>query len=179
MRVSMAADVSNNIIRYAGETYPSKSTIKIKGTPMNLEDGWRVEIRYKVPTGTTLPNGHGEATEETELVIDGVLTDPQIGKFNIYPHARLVGDNILTPENYITSEVREKLIDAAGGDDTGIPHINQVWDDDEVAAAGGSLEYPFYSVRVKDFDSPDCAMCYKEEQVHNVGFIQIASRWLK
>jgi len=167
------AKVSNNIIRYSGETLPSKSTIKINEVPMDLSDGWRVEVRYKVPEGTILPGGHGAAIGITVLVIDGVLTDPQKGKFNIYPHARLVGEEVLTPSKYITSELRNSMIESAGGLEDGIPQVNQVWDDDEAELAGGSLSYPFYTVRVKEFDDG-----YLEEQVHNVGTIQIASRWL-
>ena len=173
------ASVSNNIIRYAGETMPSKSTIEIDGTPLDLSDGWRIEIRYKVPKGTILPNGHGFASDDnTVIVIDGIFTDSRLGKFSIYPHGRLPGDEILTPDKFITSEVREKLIANNNGDETGVPYINQVWDDDEVEAAGKSLEYPFYVVRIKEYNSSGCTKCYQEEQVHNVGMIQIANRWL-
>jgi hypothetical protein len=56
------------------------------------------------------------------------------------------------------------------------PAINQVWDDDEV---GKSVEYPFYTVRIKQFDDEECESCFQEEQVHNVGLVQIAGRWLK
>ena len=176
----MANAVSNNIIRYAGETMPSKSVIKLQGVPLDVSDDWRIEVRYKVPPNTVLPGGYGIATVPTELVIDAVIVDSHNGKFNIYPHARMVGDEPLTPDKYITSEVRDKLIEANDGSEDGVPYVNQVWDDDEVAAVGGGgLEYPFYIVRIKDYDSSGCDKCYREEQVHNVGMIQIASRWLK
>ena len=172
------AEVSNNIQRYSGDTYPSKSTISIAKVALDISDDWRIEVRYKVPTGTVLPGGHGTAVSETVLVIDAVLTDPTKGKFNIYPHARLVGEDPLTPNDYITSEVRDKMIANNGGSEVGVPQINQVWDDDECAAAGGALNYPFYTVRLKSFDSDNCTGCYQEEQVHNVGRVLIASRWL-
>jgi len=176
--------LSNNIERYSGETYPSKSTIGIGSVPISINDGWRVEVRYKVPTGTTLPGGNGDATEETELVIDAVVTDSTNGKINIYPHARLryidgvLNSEVLAPENYVTSELRARII-AQGTPEEDAPEINQVWDDDEVALAGGGLEYPFYTVRVKDFPALGVDKGYQEEQVHNVGFVRIASRWLR
>ena len=173
----MATGESNNITRFSGETLPSKTVIKINSIPISL-DGWTVEIRYKVPTGTMLPNGT-TAVETTELVIDGVITSLDQGKVNIYPHARLKTDPVLTPENYITSELRAKMIADNGGSDIGIPQANQVWDDDEAEAAGGSLEYPFYIVRLKEYSQGDTIGGYIEEQVHNVGLIQIASRWAK
>jgi len=178
----MATEVSNNIIRYSGETYPSKSTIGIRSVPMNIEDDWRVEVRYKVPPGTKLPGTGGtEATTETELVIDAVITDGDKGKINIYPHARIryidgKETSPLSPEDYITPELRQRIIDD-GTDEEDAPEVNQVWDDEEVAA--GSVEYPFYIVRIKDFPARGIENGYQEEQVHNVGFIQIANRWLR
>ena len=178
-----STEVSNNIIRYSGETYPSKSTIGIKSIPLDIAEDWRVEIRYRVPSGTILPGG-ALAVETTELVIDAVLTDPAKGKINIYPHARLryvdgaLSTAVLTPEAYVTSELRERLI-ASGVSEEDAPVVNQVWDDEEVEAAGGSVEYPFYTVRVKDYPAMGLEDGYQEEQVHNVGLVQIASRWLK
>ena len=177
--------VSNNIERYSGETHPSKSTIGIGGVPISIDDGWRVEIRYKVPVGTILPGDRGTAEVETELVIDAVVTDTENGKINIYPHARVrydedrVLDNtVLEPSEFITSELRDRLI-ASGVAEEDAPAVNQVWDDDEVEAAGGSIEYPFYIVRVKDFPAKGVEDGYQEEQVHNVGYIRIASRWMR
>ena len=173
----MANNESNDIVRYSGSTYPDKTVIKINSVPISLE-GWTVEIRYKVPTGTVLPGGT-TAVETTELVIDGVITSEDYGKVNIYPHARLVGEAILEPKDYITSELRAKMIADNGGSDVGIPQVNQVWDDEECEAAGGSLEYPFYTVRKKMYSQGITVDGYQEEQVHNVGLIQIASRWIK
>lgn len=151
---------------------------------------WAIEIRYKIPAGTLMPDRVNTATETTEMVIDGVLTSPSIGKFSIYPHARVrynadgTTTDVLVPSDYITPELRLKLVTkylAENVDSTpeeanaAVAPINQVWDDDEV---GPSVEYPFYIVRIKKFDHNGCEKCYQEEQVHNVGFVRIASRWL-
>ncbi len=173
----MASKESNNISRHSGETYPSKTVIKINAVPISLE-GWTVEIRYKIPAGTLMPDGT-TASAATEMVIDGVVTNIDNGKVNIYPHARLRTDPVLLPADYVTTELRAYLIDQNGGSDVGVPQANQVWDDEEVAKAGGSLEYPFYIVRLKEYAQGLAAGGYIEEQVHNTGFIQITSRWVK
>ena len=105
----------------------------------------------------------------------------------------------LLPKQYVTSEMRARVKAQLGIEDDNderLPIVNQVWDDYECEHAGGSLEYPFYIVRVKDFDVPavdsngnvmkdesgETIMItngYQEEQIHNVGLVKIASRWLK
>ena len=186
----MEVTESNNIIRYSGETQPSKSTIKINEIPMDLSDDWSIEIRYKVPANTELPGGQGTATETTELVIDGVLTDPIRGKFSIYPHARvryIDGKETapITPNDYMTTEARAKIIqDKIDNEDmteeeaeADTAPVNQVWDDEEIGSMP-SLEYPFYIVRLKKYEQNGYQDAYVEEQVHNVGKVIIANRWL-
>ena len=176
--------VTSDITRYAGETYPNKSTIKINGVPVSIED-WRIEIRYKVPAGTLKPDREATFTEETEMVIDGVITEASAGKFNIYPYARVRYDangnstQVLGPNDFMPVEKYNKLVEidiANGGNGSSVPKINQVWDDEE---AGDGVEYPFYIVRIKSYEDPDCdSACFQEEQVHNVGKVKIMSKWL-
>ena len=177
MEGDVVAETQNNIIRYSGETYPSKTIIKINSVPISLE-GWTIEVRYKVPAGTLLPGGTTSVVT-TELIIDGIITSSDNGKVNIYPHARLKSDPVLEPGDYITTELRAKMIADNGGSDAGIPQANQVWDDEEVEAAGGMIEYPFYIVRLKEYSHGTTIGGYVEEQIHNVGLIKIASRWTK
>ena len=110
-----------------------------------------------------------------------MITDSKNGKINIYPHARVrysecgTETKPLLATEYVTTELSKQAKEQK--DEILIP--NQVWDDDEVEAAGGTVEYPFYIVRVKDFDAKGIEKGYQEEQVHNVGMIIIKSRWLK
>ena len=176
----------NDIIRYAGETAPTKTTIKINGSAIDI-NGWDIEVHYKIPIGTLLPDRKFNATAETEMVIDCIITDAKEGKVNIYPHARqrYLPDGTtesakLAYKDYITPEVYKALYDAdiaAGGDGSTVPAINQVWDEDEVGLAG--VNYPFYIVRKKRYATTNTLDGYLEEQIHNTGLAIISSRWVK
>jgi len=177
---------TNDIVRHAGETMPTKTVLKINGSAVDLS-GWDVEVHYKIPVGTLLPDRIFNAVAETEMIIDCIITDAKEGKVNIYPHARqrYGADGVtetpkLTYSDYITPEVYKKLYDAdilAGGDGSTVPAVNQVWDEDEVGLAG--TEYPFYIVRKKRYATSNTVDGYLEEQIHNTGLVIISSRWVK
>ena len=140
---------STNIIRRAGDTYPSKAFIEVNGVPVNLDD-WHVDLVYKKPiTGTQ---------DYEEWVINGVITDHKKGIVNFYPHGRLYNDYKaadyvpLTPSNFIM---------------TGEAGANQVWDTNEASGA-----YPFYILRWRKFEDN-----YIEEMTHNVGVVYLSDRY--
>jgi len=63
-----------NIVRYAGDTYPTKVVIKINGVPIDLK-GWDVNLRYM-------------DENDNVRVVDCKIADPESGKVLIYPHDR-------------------------------------------------------------------------------------------
>ena len=99
------ADTNSDIVRKAGDTYPSKSVITVNGVPIDLTD-WTVDARYM--------------KDGVEWVINCVITSPKKGLVSIYPHGRVrslipAGD-VLHPTDYVMS---------------GDVGSNQVWDEDE------------------------------------------------
>jgi len=146
------AVTSSDIIRRAGDTYPTKSVIKINGVPIDIT-GWEVEVRYKTSNGTK--------------VIDCIKNDAKNGKVLIYPHARDEGADKLSTKDYISNDMVGKDIpNTSPVRQYEQADVNQVWDEDEE-----NKEYPFYIVRWKKFDN------YIEEHTHNVGTIRLLSRW--
>jgi len=114
--------VSADVERPAGDTFPSKSTIKVNGVPIDLTD-WDVDLRYM--------------KDDVEWVINCIATDVKGGRVSIYPHGRTRAEadasgTRLSPEDYVM---------------TGLTGANQVWDEDEANA-----KYPFYLVRTRLFD---------------------------
>jgi hypothetical protein len=141
----------SNIVRRAGDTYPTKVTLKIGGVPINLDE-WRVELRYKDTNGLI-------------KVIDGLPSDVREGKILIYPHARNTDDEPLAYEDFISNDMEGKDIpDTDPTEQYGAS--NQVWDEDEA-----NHEYPYHVVRLKKYGE------YIEEQTHIVGKIQLLSRF--
>jgi len=141
------AYTDTDIIRMAGDTWPTKDILKIGGVPINLTD-WNVELRYK---------------DELAVihVIDCIISDPKGGSILIYPHARLVGDEPLEFKDYISAEMISDTTNTFTSDD-----VNQVWDEDEA-----NNKYSFFIVRWKGFGF------YREEYTHTVGKIELTSRW--
>ena len=151
------AELSSDIVRIAGDTYPSKSIVSINGIPIDLT-GWNVDVRYR--------------KDNKEWIVNCVISDPLNGLVNIYPHGRKKEDipqgSRLLPDDFVTAESREFWIEGNGGNATGAPEINQVWDEDEK-----SSKYPFYLVRYKEYEEG-----YLEEMTHTTGFIVLAPRWI-
>jgi len=112
----------SDIVRAAGDTYPSKTVIKIGGVPVDLR-GWHVDLRFK--------------KDNEEWVINCMITDQRAGKVSIYPHARRRVD--ITDPEVILNPSEYKM--------TGEDGANQVWDEVDAGA-----HYPFYIVRWKTFD---------------------------
>jgi len=197
----MATNLSD-IIRPAGDTYPSKTTIRINGVPIDLT-GWNVDVRYK------------KGAEE--YIIDCVITDNKNGRVNIYPHGvkKIDHDEILDPKLYITSEnilhmltkysdgnainigiledgtilnneeVSDQLKEIHANDDTyTVPDtIGEVpFEDKDLLIARmknqvwdedeAGAQYPYYLVRWKQY--PDG---YVEEMTHASGMVRLTSRF--
>jgi len=111
----------NNIIRYAGDTYPTTIIIKVNGIPVDLSKDWQVDLRYK--DGGVL------------RIVDCVIADPHSGLVYIYPHSRVENAGYeLTPDKFVTD-------DEATADPSKVS--NQCW-----TSAG---EYEYSVVRHKKF----------------------------
>lgn len=137
----------SDIARFAGDTYPSKTTIKVNGVPTDLT-GWDVNLRYRLDDGTV-------------KVIDCIIADYKNGKVYIYPHHRNVTDAPLLNEDFITDEM-------AGTDDGSggvYGDSNQCWTNADEGSA-----YPFSIVRKKKFAD------YEEVMTHASGIVYISAR---
>jgi hypothetical protein len=121
----------SDIIRYGGDTYPSKSVLSINGIPVDL-DGWDVELRYY--------------DEESKLthVIDCVIIDAPKGRIDIYPHSRLDSEPKLSYSEFVS------LNDAVAQGNENLS--NQCW------MEGGN--YPFSIIRKKIFNTYEEVMTH-------------------
>ncbi len=117
----MTIQTSNNITRYAGDTYPDKSIIKVQGVPVDIT-GWDVNLRYRDDTGTT-------------MVVDCVVTNGKEGRIAIFPHSRR------EDEEPITDRITDEM--ASHNDDL---TSNQCW-----TLADINKEFPFSIVRKRRF----------------------------
>ncbi len=72
---------NTDIIRFAGDTHPTKTTLTINAVPVDLT-GWSVVCRCRIPVET------GDIERDLIVLIDCVISDAQKGKISIYPHAR-------------------------------------------------------------------------------------------
>ena len=147
---------SNDIIRYAGDTYPTKTEIQINGIGINI-DKYNVDLRYIKPDGSV-------------YIVDCVKMDSARGLIGVYPHARRCDscDRYnealrLTPDRFESNESQN-----AETNNDGIAP-NQVWDEDEAGQV-----YRYSIVRWRQFEDG-----YIEEMTHASGKIILLDRWVQ
>jgi len=122
---------NTDIVRYAGDTYPTAVRIKINGVPVDLSAGWLVDLRYK--DGNTIH------------IIDCAIEDAYNGLVHVYPHARLESDTTrLTNDQFVTD--KEAAADAT-------LTSNQVF-------TSGPAEYVYRVVRHKKYTNYEETMTH-------------------
>ncbi len=145
---------SKNIVRYAGDTYPTKIYIKVNGVPIDLHK-WNVDLRYKTADGR-------------KMVVSCDQLKATEGLVGIYPHAREYASNTdLYDENKRVPFSKHESTESQAAeteDDSIAP--NQVWDEGE-----GGNEYPYAVVRWRRYEDG-----YIEEMTHASGKIILVKR---
>jgi len=142
------ANSSIDIVRYSGDTYPNKSTIKINGVPVDIA-GWNVELRYMRDDGEV-------------RTIDCVVTDATNGKVSIYPHSRPADGDRITTSMFVTDEMEATGTEAATED----PNTQSKTTSNQCFNKGVEA-FTFSIVRTREYDG------YVERMTHNVGTISI------
>jgi len=126
----MATGITADITRYAGDTWPTKTIIKVNGVPIELS-GWDVNLRYR--------NKDGEIR-----IVDCVILSAKDGKVAIYPHDRAETD----------PEKPERITDQMQRENPELVS-NQCWTKDE---AGNEYEYSI--IRKKVFNGYEEVMTH-------------------
>ena len=193
---------NTDIVRYAGDTYPTKIELTLNGIAMNL-DGWSVICRVEVP----LRNADGVIVNVLQI-IDCVITDSSLGKVSLYPNARYMSleeyaveavtvvantdagmDNLISATG-ITNQ------DAVGAYNAGYTSVvlseqdhvsddmafisgntyksNQCWANRELLGGEG-VQYNYSLVREKSFDLGD-TVDYKEVMTCLTGTVTLKKR---
>jgi len=147
----MIKTYKNDIVRLAGDTYPTKVRLKINGIPVDITD-WTILLKYKDNNGVT-------------KIVNCIISDATSGLILIYPHASNAGEELLTYPDFISHDMALKDPSLVA---------NQVWDEDE-----SSSIYPYHIVRVRAFDSAmkGSDNKYIEEQTHLTGRVVLLDRW--
>jgi len=140
---------TKDIIRYAGDTYPNKTTISIGSVPITITD-WDIMLRYR--------NSFGDLR-----IIDCIITNEKEGKVSIYPHDRGENDYPLEYSDFVTDQMEDS---GMFNPNTNSLYVsNQCWGFDDAGK-----EFPFSIIRKRKFQN------YEEIMTHNVGVIKLLER---